>query len=272
MQEIVDFIKANLTDAKYISILASKQAVRDFGISLKKFEQIVLTEGYIPLRYKRNSNTFGPAEQLRFLQSHVTVIGCGGLGGYIFEQLLRLGVGSIRIVDRDVFEEHNLNRQILSTVDALGKPKVQVAKEKALQINPASTVQALQIEFNADTAEEILANTDVVVDALDSISARLTLVKECRQRGLHLIHGSIGGYFGQVSTGFGGDTALDKLFEGRHDRGIEEELGNPSFTPAVVASLQVVETINVLLNKPPRLHRRLLYVDLQRFVFKTLML
>ena len=81
------------------------------------------------------------ADQLRLFRSRVAVIGCGGLGGYLIEQLARLGVGTLVLVDPDVFEEHNLNRQLLSSPAHLGIPKVDVARERVAAINPAVTVE-----------------------------------------------------------------------------------------------------------------------------------
>src|SRR6185369_11130027 len=105
--------------------------------------------------------------------------GCGGLGGYIIEQLARLGVGELVVVDPDVFEEHNLNRQILSSLDNLGKSKVAAAVERVGAINPAVTVTPFEMAFCTANGPELLAGTRLVVDALDNIPTRLDLAEVC---------------------------------------------------------------------------------------------
>jgi len=113
------------------------EAARWFGATLGEVEEVALAAGLLPARYRRNRETVSTADQLRLRRSRVAVIGCGGLGGYLVEQLARLGVGRLAVIDPDVFEEHNLNRQLLSSPAALGRPKVEVAAERVAAVNPA---------------------------------------------------------------------------------------------------------------------------------------
>ena len=87
-------------------------------------------------RYERNIPSLTEAESELLRTKKVAVIGCGGLGGYIIEQLARLGIGTIRIVDGDVFEESNLNRQLFSDMNVLGKPKTEVSQARVAAVNP----------------------------------------------------------------------------------------------------------------------------------------
>jgi len=269
IKEVIDFLRGHSKD-NFISINMEYEATTRFNLTMREVEFICLSEGILPLRYSRNSKTFCIDEQLKFHQSHVTVIGCGGLGGYVIEQLVRLGIGKLRVVDNDMFEEQNLNRQLLSSLDLLGKSKALTARERALKINPAVVIEPLCIEFNQDNSSTILHGSHVVVDALDNMISRLLLAKECLKNKIPLVHGSIGGYYGQVSSQSPDCPSLINLFENRPNKGIESELGNPSFTPALIASLQVVETINLILNKKNNLSQRLLCIDLNEMAIRYL--
>jgi molybdopterin/thiamine biosynthesis adenylyltransferase len=102
------------------------------GISLREIEERALTLGILPMRYKRNRNSFSIKDQHRLLRSRVAVIGCGGLGGFVIEELCRLGVGAIQAWDYDDFAEHNLNRQVLLTIDLIGQ-------DTGTDVGPAQT-------------------------------------------------------------------------------------------------------------------------------------
>jgi molybdopterin/thiamine biosynthesis adenylyltransferase len=179
-------------------------AVR-FEISFVEVEPAILDLGLYPARYQRNRHTISNEGQLALLQSCVSVIGCGGLGGYIVEQLARLGVGRIIAIDPDVFEEHNLNRQTLATLSNLGMPKVTAAASRVAEINLAVLLVPLQTAFCPENGRELLCGTTVVVDALDNIVTRLDLAGICRELGIPLVHGAIAGWYGQVTTQHSGE-------------------------------------------------------------------
>ena len=152
-------------------------AAETYGLTVGQIEEAALQAGLLPSRYQRNRKTLSTADQLTLFRSTVIVIGCGGLGGYIIEELARLGVGRLKAVDPDVFEEHNLNRQLMSTVAALGQPKAQVASARVSQINPAVQITALREHFSKENGRSLLDGSDVAVDALDSITTRLELAE-----------------------------------------------------------------------------------------------
>src|SRR5512144_2796704 len=102
-------------------------AAEAYGMTAGEIEDVALEAGLLPARYQRNRKTLSTADQLKLFRSTVAVIGCGGLGGYVVEELARLGVGRLKAIDPDIFEEHNLNRQLMSTITALGQPKVEAA-------------------------------------------------------------------------------------------------------------------------------------------------
>jgi molybdopterin/thiamine biosynthesis adenylyltransferase len=245
-----------------------RAAMVRFACSYAQVEEETLSLGLLPARYQRNRTTLSTEEQLTLFRSRVAVVGCGGLGGYVIEQLARLGVGHLVLIDPDVFEEHNLNRQLLALPANLGQAKVEVAQKRVAAINPAVAVNARQEALGTDNGAELLAGAQVVVDALDSIQVRLELAAVCDDLGLPLVHGAIGGWYGQVTTQFPGDRTLQTLYQNwQAGKGVEQQLGNPAFTPAVIASLEVAEACKVLLGHAELLRHRLLAVDLREMQF-----
>ncbi|MDD2271640.1 MAG: HesA/MoeB/ThiF family protein [Desulfuromonadaceae bacterium] len=238
-------------------------AAEQFNCSLAAVEEFTLENGILPARYQRNQNMISTAEQLLLFRSRIAVIGCGGLGGYVIEELARLGVGGIVAIDPDVFEEHNLNRQLLATPRTLGQAKAKAALNRVNEINPAVTVTPIIDAFCEANGHDLLNGVTVVVDALDCISCRLELAEICTEMQIPLVHGAIGGWYGHVATQLPGDTTVQSIYRNWvQGKGIEKELGNPAFTPAVVASLQVAEACKIVLGKGELLRRRKLSIDL----------
>jgi molybdopterin/thiamine biosynthesis adenylyltransferase len=264
--KLIDYLTTR-AEGGFISLKDELRACSDLNLSFKEVEEAVFKLGLMPARYKRNYKTFSVEDQYRLFKSAVAVVGCGGLGGYLIEGLARLGVGTIKAIDPDVFEEHNLNRQLLSNLDNLGTSKAMAALQRLSSINPATRLIPINAAFSKDSADEILSDVQVVADALDSIHTRLVLIEECKRHGIPLVHGSIGGWYGQVSVQYPEDHTLKDLFEGRGDKGIEAELGNPSFTPAMIASIEAAEVCKVLLGITSPLRGNLLVIDLREMNF-----
>lgn len=214
------------------------------------------------LRYSRNKNLMSDDEIILLSQKKVCVLGLGGLGGYIVEMLSRIGVGSLTLVDGDVFDETNLNRQLFSSMNNLGNSKALEAEKRVKGINPLTKVIPVYEFVDSSNAMKIIADHDVIVDALDSIDLRKYIAKVCTELNLPLVHGAIAGWYGQVATIYPNDTTLDILYPKDIKRGIEKELGNPSFTPALVASIQVSEVIKLLLNRGDLLRNSFMMIDL----------
>jgi len=267
VEELQSYLQEHAEDDLF-PWLSQVAAAELFGVSLAQVEEAALAMGILPARYQRNRQAITIADQLTLFRSRVAVIGCGGLGGYVIEELARLGVGIIVAIDPDVFEEHNLNRQLLSSPATLGLAKVDAAAARVAEINPAVTLVPIQVAYNPENGKELLEGSRVIVDALDSISTRLALAKTCTELGIPMVHGAIGGWYGQVATQFPGDDTVQKLYrrwvEGK---GVEQKLGNPSFTPALVASIEVAEVCKILLGEGEPLHHRKLSVNLLDAIF-----
>jgi len=121
----------------------------------------------------------------RLKNSFAVVCGVGAVGGYALEGLVRAGIGRVRIVDADVFNESNLNRQILATVDTVGRRKADVAAERALSINPDIRVEKMCQLVSSDTIPDILSgNPDIVIDAIDTVEHKCALLRATAEMGL----------------------------------------------------------------------------------------
>ena len=220
-------------------------------------------------RYERNKNMLTSEENSKLKDFRVCVVGCGGLGGYVIEFLGRLGIGWITAVDGDVFDETNLNRQLLSTEAAIGKSKALEAVERMKLVNSEIHVHGISAYVTPNNCEEIIRGHDAVVDALDNMTVRRLLEEHCEHLNIPMIHGAIAGWYGQVSTILPGDRTLEKIYPDGEQKGVETELGNPSFTPALVASVEAAETLKVLLGKGDLLRNQLLTIDLLYHDYET---
>ena len=221
-------------------------------------------------RYLRNQDAISDAEQEILAQKCVLVVGCGGLGGYVIECLARIGVGHMRVVDNDVFDESNLNRQLLSSSMNLGRPKTLAARQRAMAINPLVEIEAYQTKFTAENAPELVAGCDIAIDALDNIPSRLLLQQAAKTAGISLVHGAVAGWMGRVSVIQPGYDLFSQLYPAQTEiQGEEMERGALSFTVSLTASFQAAETVKLLLEKPS-LTGELLEIDMLHSIVKKI--
>ncbi|AMJ41341.1 HesA/MoeB/ThiF family protein [Anaerotignum propionicum] len=220
-------------------------------------------------RFQRNG-IFTGEEQQQLKHKKIAVIGCGGLGGYAIEMFARVGIGHLTVVDGDVFDETNLNRQLLCVMDTLGKPKTAIAAERVRKIDPTIQVNSVWNFIENDNVKEIIKGHDIVIDALDSNVARYLLVEACREMEIPYVYGAIAGWYGQVSVIFPGDMWVRNCLMTASAKGIESEIGNPSFSPACIASYQVSQALKVLLDKGGVLREQILFFDMLNNEFEIL--
>ncbi|HEX9778010.1 MAG TPA: HesA/MoeB/ThiF family protein [Geopsychrobacteraceae bacterium] len=270
MNELLAWLRRR-SDGDLLPWPAQREAARRFATSSAAVEAVALANDLLPARYQRNRAMLSIAQQQRLFGSCAAVVGCGGLGGYVLEQLSRLGVGRLIAIDPDIFVEHNLNRQLLATIANLGRPKALAAAERIAAINPAVTVTALPQAFGPDNGARLLQGADIVIDCLDSVRVRLALADCCAALGVPLVHGAIAGWYGHICTVFPGDPSLNHIYPpAAADKGAEQQLGNPSFTPALIASLEAAEVCKVLLSEGAPLRDRMLTVDLREMDFEQI--
>ena len=244
-------LKASATPAtggtpSLMSLHTARKLASEMHLTQLEVECAALETGIIPTRYELNIGTIGIEGQLKLLRSCMGVCGLGGLGGYIVESLARFGVGHLILVDGDVFEENNLNRQLLCTEDAPGRPKVEAAEQRVKAVNSSLGTTLHRRFVGPGDIPEVFHDADVVIDALDNVSSRIALEEGCAQLDIPLVHGAIAGSSGQVMTIFPGDPGLKALYSGGEDHGAETIEGNPPTTPALVASLQAQEAVKII--------------------------
>lgn len=139
-------------------------------------------------RFSRTENLIGKKAVEKLKNSRVAVFGVGGVGGYCLEALARAGVGAIDVIDSDVVAESNINRQILALNSTIGRLKIDVAKERILDINPDCKVKAHKLFYLPETADKIdLKEYDYIVDAIDTVAAKLCLIERANAVGVKII-------------------------------------------------------------------------------------
>ena len=208
--------------------------------------------------------------QLKLKGSKVCLVGVGGLGSPASMQLAAMGVGFLRIVDRDFVELTNLHRQHLYGVDDVGVPKVEAAAKRLRRLNPYITVEPLPLSVNETTAEDLVRGMDVVVDGLDSMTARYAINRACIKLGVPYVFGAAITTNGNVSTIVPGETACLECFYGGLDDKKLPKCGVVGVHPSlvnIIASLEVSEAIKILTGRQPHLANKLLHFDLDEIEF-----
>ena len=148
----------------------------------------------------RQKEILNKKEQLKLKNSIITVIGCGGIGGAVIEMLARMGVSHLYIVDKDKFDVSNINRQLMSSLDRVGQAKTDATKEIIVSINPFVEVETYNTELNDANVYEIIGNSNIVVDALDNLKARVISSRCALKLKIPFVHGAIHGTMGQITT------------------------------------------------------------------------
>jgi len=216
-------------------------------------------------RYAKNIGTIGEEGQRKLRESHVAVVGAGGLGGTVFEIMVRYGVGKITVVDFDSFEPTNLNRQLLSSEENIGENKAIAAAKRAASINSDVEVIAATRKLTDDNSKEILAGADIVCDCLGNIRDRFVLERAARSLKIPMVHAAIAGESGQIMTVSPDGPGLDAVYGDEVDApksGVETEAGTPPSSVMTVASLQAHEAIGMILGKN-RSGSEILRIDLR---------
>ena len=144
-------------------------------------------------RYARNIPALTEAECSLLRNKRILVVGCGGLGGHIIDQLIRIGVGFLRVVDGDAFDSSNLNRQLLSQEPLLGTGKAKAAADHIARVNPETSVEAVNAFMTEENVRELIAGCDIVMDALDNVPSRRILASACEAAGIPYVYGAMQG-------------------------------------------------------------------------------
>ncbi|MBO3798421.1 MAG: HesA/MoeB/ThiF family protein [Thermoproteota archaeon] len=209
--------------------------------------------------------------QRKIRGGRVCVIGVGGLGSTIVTQLAGMGIGLLRIVDRDVVERANLHRQGVYSVKTIGMPKVEAAENRIREINPDVEVEALPVSVNDYTVESIVKGVDVVVDGLDSLRVRRIVNRACVRLRVPYVFGSAMEMFGNASTIIPGETpCLDCFLPSQEPSATCATVGVHPSLVSIVASIQVSEAVRIITGAKPILTSRLLFFDLRNMLLETI--
>ncbi len=210
-------------------------------------------------RYRRQISIFGKNGQKKLKRAKVFVAGAGGLGSAVLAYLTAAGIGSIRVVDNDVVELSNLNRQILHWDGDVGREKVVSAKEKLEKMNANVKLEVISATIDKDNVEELVADYDMIVDAMDNFSTRYVLNRAALSRKIPFFHGAVQGFYGQLTTIIPDRTAcLRCIFPEAPPSDTPAVVG---VTPGVIGCLQSGEVIKYILGMGELLENRLLIWD-----------
>ena len=262
---------AGQLQTQFVSLegLRAWTAVR--GLALRDAMSELLEQHIWPERFRRNFGLVAAQDMARRLQSRVLVLGCGGLGGHVAELLARAGIGSLRLVDNDIFEESNLNRQRFCTERVLGQPKVAVVRDALADIASHVETEALELVADGDNLSSLVSGMDVALDCLDNISAKTALEQAALAAGVAFVHGSVLRDEGFCYASSGPQARLEELYPfGQSANELEQARreGVGALAPASVACLMVKMALRAIAQRTASsalYHLDLSVPELERF-------
>lgn len=221
-------------------------------------------------RYSRNILVpqIGEEGQKKLSQAKVLVCGAGGLGSTVLANLSSVGIGTIGIIDNDVLELSNLNRQYIHKFDNLGKIKVESAKQWIGEFNPEIKTNIYPIRLDENNYNDIVKDYDFIIDCFDSFKSKFLLNKIAVKTGKTLIHGGVTEFFGQVTVIVPEKTACLNCILPEEDGYIIKGVLSPAVT--TIASIQAMEVVKLILNIGESLENKLLSYDGLKMRFKTI--
>ncbi len=160
----------------------------------------------------RQTTIINESNQEKLKKTHITIVGCGGLGGIIIELLVRAGSENLTIIDEDVYDTTNLNRQIRSNTDTIGKVKSEITKENALKINPDINITSKNVKITENNIKEVLDDPDLIIDAVDNVLTRVLLSRESKKLKIPFIHGAVDKTTGQLTVFMPESPSYEELF------------------------------------------------------------
>lgn len=214
-------------------------------------------------RYQRNllCNNFGTDQQKMLLDAKVVVIGAGGLGSYLLQEIVAAGVGTVGIVEFDNVSISNLNRQTLYTTADIGKSKAESAKERLNAINPDTKIILHQTRFNRDNSHSIISKYDMVVDCCDNYQTRYDMDIACEELSIPLIHSSVTHLNGTATTfRYGGSPTYRDLYGEQNDsHGAVPGVLSPIV--GLMGSIEAAEVIKIATKTGEPLFEKVLTID-----------
>lgn len=228
-------------------------------------------------RYARHIilREIGGAGQVRLLQSHVGVVGAGGIGAPLIQYLAAAGVGQISVFDDDVVSLSNLQRQVLYTTGDVGRTKVTVTQEAVARLNPDVTLNAIAARLTSKNAADLLRNMDCVIDGCDNFGTRLLVSDACNAARIPLVSAAVGSFEGQLAVyrGWEADKPCYRCLVGddpdRPDVSCADQ-GVLGALTGVIGSMAAIEAIRALVPFGADPAGKLMLIDALSFRFRTL--
>lgn len=217
----------------------------------------------------------GREGQVKLKNSRVCIIGVGGLGWLTALQLGAMGVGYLKLIDRDIVELSNLQRQLIFEVEDINKSKAEAAARRIKRVNPNIRVDPVMVSISLENIHDLITNVDVVVDCLDNFKARMILNYACVKAGKPLVYSSAIRLYGAVHTVLPGRSACLECLYGDVETLEAESCAEAGVLPTVLGATSSVasqEVLNILLTGKPSLSESMLILDFESFEFDKIVL
>jgi len=207
---------------------------------------------------------FSESDMESIMDTTVTVVGAGGLGSPALRLLTAIGFGKIKIVDRDIVELSNIQRQTIYNTEDIGEPKVEAASTNLKMMNPNVEFEQLCVSIREDNAIDLLRGTDIILDGLDSFKARRAVNRASQELGIPYIFAGAVEYYANLSTFVPGKTGCLNCVMGGAEDNPENTCSQVGVTPTLLslaAAVEVNEAIRLAVGKEPILGNRLMTID-----------
>ena len=205
----------------------------------------------------------GIAGQRKLQDSKITIVGMGGLGCPAAQTLAASGIGNLQLIDGDLIELSNLHRQPLYNINDIGQAKVSVARKSLQNLNEKLTVIAKEIHLDESNAQELLKDTDLIIDATDNMKTRQVIDRISKAEDIPMVYGGLYRFEGQVAVlNHDGSPGYEDIFTAAPTGGDTcAEAGVLGMLPAIIGNIQALEAVKIIIGIKPDLSGKLLLYD-----------
>lgn len=216
--------------------------------------------------FERQKDIFTYEQQEMISRQKVVIVGIGTLGQMAAETCVRSGYCHLILIDGDSFTYSNLNRQLYASVETIGKPKAETARQELLKIKPDIDIRSLEQFFGPESDADMIPEDCIILDCTDDIKTKIYLEEFAEKKMVPLVHGAIDGWYGQIAAVFPGDGILKTIYRERDKKTTAALM----VTSNVVASLQVRALIGITLGEMEELRKKITLVDMNQSEIQTI--
>ena len=213
---------------------------------------------------------FSENDMESIMNTTITVVGAGGLGSPALRLLTAIGFGKIRIIDRDIVELSNIQRQTIYNTQDIGEPKVEAASTNLKMVNPNVEFDPLCVSIREENAQDLLRGTDIILDGLDSFKARRAVNRASQELKVPYIFAGAVEYYANLSTFVPGKTGCLNCVMGDAEDNPENTCARVGVTPtllSIAAAVEVNEAVRLAMGREPVLGNRLMTIDSESLTF-----